>query len=280
MLGRLRHRTSSRRARDDELASLLETVRDVRTSLAMDLSAAAGALDAGHPEVARDILAASSSDIGRRRQGLSRPPSRPSRRRALLALPAVPIIGAVAMTAAAAISGGLTHHATPAAVTRPHTVAHATASTTLHQLESIVAQHAGASQVLAVADDLHAQLSVLIAASTNNPAQLHMVRRLLTLEQQVLEASGAPGTQQALAASRKLARLLAHQPHSAPNAQQQQLPSNPQPSSSASPSSNPSASPHHTRHHHNSSGSSSTPSSSPAASPTPGLFRNGVLGHR
>jgi hypothetical protein len=80
----------------------------------------------------------------------------------------------------------------------------------LHRLEHVVRHHARAAQVLAVADDLHQQLTAMIATSTDDPARLHVVRQLLTLEQRVLKSSTLPGTQLALAASREIARLLEH----------------------------------------------------------------------
>ena len=211
----------ARAADDPAITELLDTVREVRTTLAIDLSAAAGALEDSETRVARDILSATSDDLARltsevRDAGDDEVTSRrrSRRTRALLALPAVPLVGALAMTTAAALSSSPStppHHAVaPAASASP--AHHASASTALQRLEDVVTHHAKAQQVIKVADDLHKQLTRMIATSTNDPAQLHVVRKLLTLEQHVLEGSKLPGTQLALAASRAIAALLEHRP--------------------------------------------------------------------
>lgn len=211
---------AARRAADDPaIAHLLDAVREVRTTLAIDLSATAGALEENQPEVARDILAATSGELSRLSLEPAPTPStgaakpRHSRRsRVLLALPAVPLVGAIAMTTAAAISGDSKppSHRVVAETAGP--LQHTPATTTLRRLEHAVLRHARAAQVIAVADDLHKQLTRMIATSTNDPAQLHVVQQLLTLEQHVLEGSKVPGTQLALAASRAIAELLEHRP--------------------------------------------------------------------
>jgi hypothetical protein len=243
----------NRRPDDPAIVELLDSVREARTSLTIELSAAAGALEAGQPEVARDIVAATAEEMRRAATrststALIDPPKpRRTRRRALLALPAVPLVGAIAMTAASALGGGSappSHHppASAAPVTiaavPPRTVitgvttsgpdAHSGATTTLHRLERVMTHHPQAAQVLAVADDLHDQLTAMIANATNDPARLHVVRHLLTLEQQVLESVKVPGTQLALAASRAIARLLALVPITHTTA-------SPQPSTSTKP---------------------------------------------
>jgi hypothetical protein len=231
---------------DQAIADLLDSVRKARTTLAIDLSAAAGALDENRPEIARDIVSAVSNDvasIGSRVRAHQTEPASTGQsirnRRVLLALPIVPLVGAIAMTAAAALGGSShdtthnNHHVLAVAAHRPTVVvplpasataaatsaAHAAAATTLHRLEHVVSHDPRASQVLAVADDLHQQLTAMIATATDNPARLHVVRQLLALEQHVLESSKVPGTQLALAASREIAWLLEHRPsaHSAPS---------------------------------------------------------------
>lgn len=246
---------------DPAIAELLDTVREARTALAIELSAAAGALEAGRPEVARDIVAATAEEM--RRVGTSASsagpepvPATPRRgRRALLALPAVPLVGAIAMTAAAALGGSsgdkdapthslTTVHRQVAIASTPHVLstaaAHQAATTTLHRLEHVVTHHPQAAQVLAVADDLHNQLTAMIATAIHDPARLHVVRQLLLLEQHVLEASKVPGTQLALAASREIARLLALTP-SAKHARSFEPSTKPttQPTTQATPSTNP-----------------------------------------
>jgi hypothetical protein len=267
------------------ISDLLDTVRQVRTTLAIDLSAAAGALDEGNLEVARDILSATSADVRNAgpaavESGRDRTLTR-RRRRALIAAPAVPLVGAIAMTAAAALSGTTTHHGVAPATHHPVVVQHASATSTLQRLEHVVEQHARAAQVIAVADDLHEQLTQMIATSTDNPAQLHMVQRLLTLEQRVLEESKLPGTQFALAASRKVAELLKQQPapeHSkraisnrgAPTAERTTAPT-------THPTASPSPSPAHTRRVAHPQPSPSATHASPSPQPSNGLFGQGVF---
>jgi hypothetical protein len=249
-----------RRPDDPAIVELLDSVREARTSLAIELSAAAGAIEAGHPEVARDIVAATAEEM---RLVSDRPPSpaptvvsprHRRRRRALLALPAIPLVGAVAMTAASALGGSgapASHHVaarhvavaaiappTMTAMTTTDPITHDGARTALHRLEHVVTHHPHAAQVLAVADDLHDQLTAMIATATDDPARLHVVRRLLMLEQHVLESVRVPGTQLALAASRAIARLLDLVPTtdamSAPNSKTSAKPATPRPTATAS----------------------------------------------
>jgi hypothetical protein len=220
--GRRASSDAARRTADDPaLIDLLETVREVRTNLAIDLSAAAGALEENQPAVARDILAATSDELvlGRSEDHGDDVPARgrSRRMRVLLALPAVPLVGALAMTTAAALSGSSkpVHHAV--ALPAPSPAQHTAAGSALQRLRQVVDQHAQAARVIGAADDLHKQLTRMIATSTNNPAQLNVVQQLLKLEQHVLEGSKVPGTQLALAASRAIAELLENRPsHSQP----------------------------------------------------------------
>lgn len=269
-------------ADDAAIIDLLDTVREVRTTLAIDLAAAAGALEEDEPAIARDILAATSADlglVGRRHAhavaGQTATRRRTRRSRALIALPAVPLIGAVAMTAAAALSGAVSHHTATDTKPRHAIVQPASATTTLQQLEHVVKHHPRAAQVLAVADALHQQLTQMIA--TNNAAQLHVVQQLLTLEQRVLERSKVPGTQLALAASREIADLLKDQPshphakhafsdHKAPTSA---------PTTHAKPTAAPT--PSHTQQVPQSHQSTSTTQKSPSPTPSDGLFGRGVF---
>lgn len=198
-----------------ELSELIETVRQLRLTLSADLSAAAGALDAGEPDVARDIIAADQQEV----RQLSAPAvpiqHAPSarRRRALVALPAIPLVGALAITGAAALTSG-SHRHQPSATSRSVVSAigtpaaiQQTAASTLHQLERVVTRHP--DQVVAVAAHLHHQLSALIATSPNNVRRLGAVRRLLLVEQRLLESHRGEATAIALAASRHVNDLLA-----------------------------------------------------------------------
>ena len=221
---RTRGDARGRAADDPAIINLLDTVREARTTLAIDLSAAAGALDEDETKVARDILSATSddlalvsSDIRDAHRDTLAARRRTRRTRALLALPAIPLVGALAMTTAAALSGSASpsksvHHTVIPAAPAPAPAHHVSASTALRRLEDVVTHHAKAERVIAVADNLHKKLTRMIATSTDDPGQLHVVRQLLTLEQHVLEGSKLPGTQLALAASRAIAQLLEHRP--------------------------------------------------------------------
>src|SRR3954462_2284004 len=95
------------------LDSLLEDMRELRLTLAVDLHAAAAAAEDGATQVASDIVQGDRNEIAQfRRLAESRllglqegaaaePESRRWRRRALVALPAVPLVGAMALSAAA-----------------------------------------------------------------------------------------------------------------------------------------------------------------------------------
>jgi hypothetical protein len=198
----------------DEIKELLEKVQQLRMTLTADLSAAAGALDADEPEVARDIIAADRVELHR----IAAPPvpaqrSAAPRRRILIALPAIPLVGALAITGAAALTSGSSHHPTAgrSVVTAINTPAaiQQTAATTLHQLERVVAHHHGQRQVVTVAAQLHHQLTALITTAPHDATQLGEVQRLLSVEQQLLESHRGEGTAIALAASRHLNKLLA-----------------------------------------------------------------------
>jgi hypothetical protein len=175
------------------------------------------------------------------------------------------------------VSASAPHQAVVAAHLPSTSAAHEAATTTLHRLEHVVTHDPRAAQVLAVAADLHQQLTAMIATATNNPARLHVVRQLLTLEQRVLETSKVPGTQLALAASQEIARLLElapatmHATHSL--------------STHASPSSTAAARPTSTArastvepHRQPTAAKSATTSHAPTSTPPNKLFGGGVFG--
>lgn len=224
---------------DPEVLDLLENVRSVRRAIDTDLTIAAAALDADRPDVAHDIIDGALADVAAfRAAAIERlnaeaaetepAPSVPTqpgprwfasrRARALVAIPTIPLVGALAMGAAAAIGdlGTPTHHVHHAAgaakaIAKPATRPSATptaASTTLARLERVVAHHPESSQVLAVADDLHKQLTHIITTASHNPNQLDVVSQLLTVEQRVLTTNHAPGASLALAAARQVRTLL------------------------------------------------------------------------
>jgi hypothetical protein len=215
---RLLRRQKDRTPDRAELAQLLDSIQQLRLTLTADLAAAASAVEADHPEIARDIIAADRVEVRRLSTSVVAPrrPEPPRRRRrALLALPAIPLVGALAMTGAAAIGGHngtstSTYHrssTTPSARQTPGEISE-TAATTLRHLARVVQGNSHPSQVVAVADHLHSQLSALLATSPRSAARIGEVQHLLSVEQRLLERHRGPGAAIALAASRKLTRLL------------------------------------------------------------------------
>jgi hypothetical protein len=204
---------------DDDIrniAELLDNVQQLRLTLAADLATAAGAIEADEPAIARDIIAADSVEVRRLgRPATADPQPAPRRRRALLALPAIPLMGALAMTSAAAFSGGSAptmptagHAASaPAARQTPQQISQ-TATSTLQQLERAMSRDRQPGRVVALAAHFHDQLTALIATSANNPARLGEVQHLLAVEQQLLERQSGEAAAIALAASRKVTHLL------------------------------------------------------------------------
>lgn len=111
------------------VSEALDKIRLLSLTLTADLAAAAGALDEGQPGIARDILTVDCSEVRQLSADISSPRRAtpvPKRRRVLFAMPAVPLIGALAMSGAAALSGGDTapsqsHVQRAAATARPAT---------------------------------------------------------------------------------------------------------------------------------------------------------------
>ncbi len=240
----------------DPLVGLLEEMHDLRMTLATDLSVAAGAADAGADDVARDIIEADRAELARfarvaniRLEGLDRPrpkaPARPAwRRRVAVALPVVPVVGAMALSAAAATGvlpvPGATHHS-KAPVVRADDRSPAT---TFQQLVDVLDSDPSASQVIAAASKLHRQLRSLIATAPNDPDRAAEIAQLLRMEQSLLLRTQPPGADVVLDATRKLAaRLVTVVPD--PKAKPTFVPTNPprseRPDRDAVPS--PSASP-------------------------------------
>ena len=206
----------------DPLASLLEDMHDLRMTLAADLTAAAGAADAGADDVARDIIEADRVELARfarvanvRLERLGRPQPEPVkaarpewRRRVAVALPVVPVVGAMALSAAAATGvlpiPGATRAPKPAVVRADET----SPASSLQQLEKVLAGDPSASQVIAAASKLHRQLRELIATTPNDPGKAQEIANLLQLEQRLLMQKQPPGVDVVLNAAHKLAVRL------------------------------------------------------------------------
>lgn len=281
-----RSRKGADPARAYPLEELVENLHDLRLTLAADLTAAAGAADAGADDVARDIIDADRLELARfarvanlnleRMTSPARKEPSQWRRRLVTALPVVPVVSAMALSAAAAtgvlhLPGTGESHAPSAAVIQN---ADAAPLSTYNQLVKVLDSDPSASQVIAAASKLHKQLSQLLAISTGNPSQTEEVARLLRMEQNLLLRTQPPGAAIVLDASRKLAEQLVSVTPSAtpsvavtlapspqPSAHHEQRPVSsaaPNPSVSPSPKSTPSSSP------------SPSSDSKPDSSPSPG----------
>jgi hypothetical protein len=265
------HFGRSRKAAADSrpLEDLLDEMHDLRMTLAVDLTAAAGAADAGADDVARDIIEADRQELARfarvaninleRMTGAMRREPSPWRRRVATALPVVPVVGAMALSAAAATGAlqlpgtGQAHAPRSAAVQG----ADAVSMTTFNQLVKVLDSDPSASQVIAAASKLHKQLSQLLAISTDNPTQTEEVARLLRMEQNLVLRTQPPGAAVVLDASRKLAARLVTAVPSAKPTVSVTLPPTPQPSA------------HHGQHAVSSAAPKPTVSPSPKSTPSP-----------
>jgi hypothetical protein len=260
------------------LEGLLEDMRELRLTLAADLHAAAAAAEDGAAQVASDIVEADRDEIaqfrrmaetrllGLQRLAVAEPEAPRWRRRVVVALPAVPLVGAMAMSAAA-VTGVMPlpgHHDT--AKPRPVQAAPASPVTSsFQQLERIVdSRESSARDVIAAARVLHRQLAALIADSSDNPSQAAALAELLRAEQSLLMTAQPPGASVVLDATRRLAKQLVNSasklPVPGPTSTRlpEPLPSSSPKSSKASTS--PSASPKKS--------TAPKPSSSPAAAPS------------
>jgi hypothetical protein len=271
------------------LDGLLKDIDRLRLTLAADLHAAAAAAEEGAADVASDIVEADRAELARfrrvaemrvsrlQRLAIAEPEAPRWRRRIVVALPAVPLVGAMAVSAAA-VTGvlplpGAGGHApgNPAVVQALPT---SPVSTSFEHLVSVVhSRRASASDVIAAARRLHRQIAELIASTSHDPAQAAEVAELLRMEQSLLMHAQPPGASVVLDATRRLARELVDDnaprlPKPAPT--DTVLPS-PLPSSSPKtgrPSSSPSASPKKSSSPKPS--KSASPSSSPSSSQGPG----------
>lgn len=282
----------------EALDELLGEVRELRLTFVADLSTAAGAVEAGAPEVAADILDADRDELARffrmaddRLRELERAAHRDpapagadvvalptrrahARRRIAVALPAIPLVGALTMAAAAA-AGVLPVPGTSTASSPRHgTSAIADEKSALQQFASVVDSDPSAQQVIAAANKLHQQIVAMIATSNGDPAQASAIAQLLQEERALLLSKQPPGAQVVLAATRSLiTQLDGHSktivvPVASP--QPADVPTtSPKPTASPSPSPSKTAKPSPTPTHSSSPKPSPSPSSSDAPGPLP-----------
>jgi hypothetical protein len=216
----------------EALDELLGEVRGLRLTFVADLSTAAGAVEAGAPDIAADILDGDRAELARffraaderlreLEQAAHRDPATAgadvvafptrsrshARRRIAVALPAIPLVGALTMAAAAAVgvlpvpgtSNGTAHHSTPAITVE---------NSALRQFASVVNSDPSAQQVIAAADKLHQQIVALMQTSNGDPTQANAIAQLLQAEQALLLSKEPPGAQAVLAASGSLMKQL------------------------------------------------------------------------
>lgn len=217
------------------LDGLLQDIGDLRLTLAADLRAAAAATEDGATDVASDIVAADREEIARfrriaemrmarlQRLAVAEPEAPRWRRRVAFTLPAVPLVGAMAVSAAAVtgvlpVPGSHQQHQSAPVVAAPSSPVAAS----LQELQSVVDNHqASARDVIAAARALHRQLAMLIATTSDDPQQAAEVAELLRMEQDMLLRAQPPGASVVLDATRRLARQLVNtataQPKPAPN---------------------------------------------------------------
>jgi hypothetical protein len=142
-------------------------------------------------------------------------PTRTWRRRASVALPVVPLVGALAVSAAAATGALPLRHTDRPTVSPPATAGAAVAPASQDSLESsfrhfvdVLDGNPSADQVLAAADRLHEQLAHLIADAPANPKRAAAIARLLSMEQSLLMEAQPPGAAAVLDETRRLAARL------------------------------------------------------------------------
>ena len=218
------------------LDGLLADMLDLRLTLAADLNAAAGAAEDGAEDVAAQILDADRQELAifarnadrrlRRLQLGPQPvaaqplavetpaPASPRwRRRLAIALPVVPMVGALAVSAAAATgvlplpssgTDGVASLSAPALSVADDT----SASSSFEDFANVVGSDPSASQVIAAAGRLHDQLAKLLASSPTDPGSAAQLVRLLRMEQSLLLTEQPPGADVVLHATRKLAQKL------------------------------------------------------------------------
>jgi hypothetical protein len=223
-----------------EIAGLLHDVQSLRTTMASDLSAAAGAVDSDQPDVAGDIIEGGRQDLahlgqrgpGPRPAGRALPRPRDHRRisprsavRTVLTA-TVPLLAMAAVGAAAVTvytinqsdpgSPGARHQVQLPSVPSPGATADRPAVTdaaaaTLHALTVAVRRGASPATIAATAALLHDQLASIAAASGGDSETLAAVRQMLAAEDHLLSGNTDPRIAVELRAVRQLeARLAGH----------------------------------------------------------------------
>lgn len=242
-------------APDPGVRPLLEDMERLRLTLVADLSVAASALDAGHPDVAADVVNADCADLEEfRRNCLGRlrtlspydpraaadgwvdrpdaspaspgaaagPAPRPLRRGLPRVprsrwVPAAPLVGAAAAVAAI-VAGVVPGPAVPARRpdTRPAAVQTQPVAQTWRLFAVATSRDASAGAVIAAATRLHASLSAMVKAAPGDPAQGWTALTLLLREQRLLLQERPAGMEVVLGQVRGLLDQLRRTLHTAP----------------------------------------------------------------
>jgi hypothetical protein len=216
-------------------------VQSLRTTMASDLSAAAGAVDSDQPDVAGDIIEGGRRDLAHLGQRNPRPaPAAPALPRprdhrrtstrsgvrtvltATVPLLAMAAVGAAAVTAYNIQqhdpgSAGARHQTQLPGVPNPGATTHGPAATaaaaaTLHALSIAVRRGASPATIAATAALLHDQLASIAAASGGDTATLAAVRRMLAAEDHLLSGNSDPRIAVELRAVRRLEATLTSHP--------------------------------------------------------------------
>jgi hypothetical protein len=197
----------------EEIAGLIHDVHNLRTTMASDLSAAAGAVESDQHRVASDFIEGGRGDLaalGLRSSDPGTPPAGavPTQRRhrrsgsavRTVAAATVPLLLTAAVSAAA-VAAYAVHHDGP----RSHTVHSLTrvpgvrpaaptdrAAAMLQALSGDVRRGASPATIAARAALLHDELARLVATSTGDRQLIHSIRQMLAVEDHLLSRYADP----------------------------------------------------------------------------------------
>lgn len=186
-----------------EIEGLLDDVRQLRTTLTSDLSAAAAAVDSGAGGVARDIIEADRDDLAALERRATRPiaadrPAAHAGRRGVLGLAGAAVV--LPCVAALALGGAIMtaharHHPTQEgragrsdagpAVTAP-VDASRSARALLRTLRADAGRQADASVVAGDLTRLRARLAAVTATANGSRATLATVRQMVAIERRTV----------------------------------------------------------------------------------------------
>jgi hypothetical protein len=219
----------------EEITGLIHDVHNLRTTMASDLSAAAGAVESDEPGVASDLIEGGRGDLaalGLRSSDPATPaaavPTQRRHRRAgsgvrAVLVATVPLLTTAAV-GAAVVTAYAVHHDGPPAHT-VHSLTHVPgvrpaaptdhAAAMLQALSTDVRRGASPATIAARAALLHDELARLITTSAGNRQMLTSIRRMLATEDHLLSRYADPRVTLELRSVRQLEASL-NPPASAP----------------------------------------------------------------